>query len=117
MATAIAMMPGLKESFARVNKETLDGTAIQSITTVEAVKSAEQMKQEQSGAASADQAPPTSVSGVVGGLMRRRAQANAEKNASTPRATFMTISNEVLKISTSVSASDVAMPAGFKLTK
>ena len=44
MATAMAMMPGLKEAFARVNRETLDGTPIQATTTVEAVKSAEQMK-------------------------------------------------------------------------
>jgi hypothetical protein len=118
MATAMAMMPGLKDAFARINKETLDGTSIQSTTTVEAVKSAEQLKQEQSGAGNSEQqAPPTSVSGALGGLMRRRAQANAEKNGTSQRATFMTLNHEVLKISTSVSAADVAMPAGFKLGK
>jgi hypothetical protein len=118
LATAMAMMPGLKEAFARVNKETLDGTAVQSITTVDAVKSAEQMQQEQSGAASSsDQSNPASVGGVIGGFMKRRAQANAEKSGNSPRTTFMTITNEVLKISTSVSAADVAIPAGFKLSK
>jgi hypothetical protein len=117
LATAMAMMPGLKEGFARLSKENLDGTAIQTTTTIEAVKSAEQMKQEQSGAQSgADQGVPTSVSGAIGGLMRRRAQANAEKNASTPRTTFMTMNNDVLKIATSVSAADVAIPAGFQQT-
>ena len=49
--------------------------------------------------------------------MRRRAAANAEKTGNSPRTTFMTINNEVLKISTSVSAADVALPAGFKLSK
>jgi hypothetical protein len=117
LATAMAMMPGLKEAFARVNRETPDGTAIQSTTTAEAVKSAEQMTQEQSGAAGSDQSPPTSVGGALGGLMRRRAQANAEKNGNNPRTTVMTISNEVLTISTSVTPADVAIPPGFKLSK
>jgi hypothetical protein len=117
MATAMAMMPGLKEAFARVNKEPLDGTAIQSTTTVEGVKSAEQMKQEAGGGSSAP-SNPASVGGIVGGIMRRRAAANAEKTGgNSARSTFMTISNEVLKISTSVSAADVAIPAGFKLSK
>jgi hypothetical protein len=30
---------------------------------------------------------------------------------------MMTMNNEVLKIATSVSAADVALPAGFKLSK
>jgi len=117
LATAMAMLPGLKEAFARLNKETLDGTPIQSTMTVEAVKSAEQMKQQQSGGGAGAQSTPTSVSGVVGGIMRRRAAANAEKTADSPRTMFMTVNTEVLKISTAVSADDVALPAGFKLTK
>jgi hypothetical protein len=119
MATALAMMPGLKEAFARVNRETLDGTPIQTTTTVESVKSAAEMQQDQSTGQSSGggQGGIPSVGGVLGGMMRRRAASNAEKNANTPRSTFMTISNEVLKISTSVSATDVALPAGFKLNK
>jgi hypothetical protein len=118
MATAMAMMPGLKEGLTRVNKTDLDGTPIQSTMTVEAVKSAEQMKAEQSSAqGGGDQAATPSVSGVLGGIMRRRAAANAEKNAGAPKTAFMTTTTEVLKISTSVSAADVALPAGFKLTK
>jgi hypothetical protein len=118
LATALGMMPGLKEAFARVNKETLDGTAIQSTTTVEGVKSAEQMKQAQSGGTSTSE-PPTSVGGALGGLMKRRAQQNAEKNGNgnSARSMFMTINNEVLKIAASVSAADVALPEGLKLTK
>ena len=58
---------------------------------------------------------PTSVGGAIGGFMRRRAQATAQKNAANPRTTVMTITNEVLKISTSVSAADLAIPAGFTL--
>jgi hypothetical protein len=116
LATAAAMLPGLKEAFARYSKAGLDGTAIQSTTTVEGVKSAEQMAQAQSAAqGGGDQGVPTSAGSAIGSLLRRRAQANAEKNAASPRSTFMTLTNEVLKISTSVSAADVAIPAGFKL--
>ena len=117
LATAMAMMPGLKEAFARVNKEALDGTPILSTTTVEAVKSAEQVKKEQSAATADTASTPASVGGLVGGLMRRRAAANAEKTADSSRSNFMTINNEVLKISSSVSPADVAIPAGFKLSK
>jgi hypothetical protein len=118
MAAAMAMMPGLKDAFARVNREALDGTPIQTTTTVEGVKSAEQMKQEASAGSSAGTQPnPASVGGIMGGIMRRRAAANAEKTGNSPRTTMMTMNNEVLKIATSVSAADVALPSGFKLSK
>ena len=53
MATAMAMFPGVKEAFARFSREDLGGTAIQTTTTMDAVKSAEQMKQEAAGGSSA----------------------------------------------------------------
>ncbi|RPI50670.1 MAG: hypothetical protein EHM55_20795 [Acidobacteria bacterium] len=124
MATAMAMFPGLKEAFARLGKEDFGGTAIQTTTTVDAVKSAEQMKQEASGSGSTastnDNPNPLSVGGALGGFMRRRQQqkqadtAAASPNANPARSTFMTMNNEVLKIATNVTAADVAMPAGFK---
>ncbi len=124
MATAMAMFPGLKEAFARLSREDFDGTAIQTTTTVDAVKSAEQMKQEASesgSSASAREEPnPLSVGGAIGGFMRRRQQQKqaeapaAAANANPARSTFMTINNEVLKIATNVTAADVALPAGFK---
>jgi hypothetical protein len=123
MATVTAMFPGVKEAFARFGREDLGGTAIQSTTRMDAVKSAEQMKQEAAGGSSAssdDKQNPLSVGGALGGFMRRRQQQNQEKeaaanpNANPARSTFMTINNEVLKIATNVTAADVAMPAGFK---
>lgn len=122
MATAMAMFPGLKEAFARFSREDLGGTAIHSITTMEAVKSAEQMKQEAasgSSASSDEKANPLSVGGAIGGFMRRRQQQQKQEEAAKPnanpaRSTFMTINNEVLKIASNVTAADVAMPAGFK---
>jgi hypothetical protein len=115
MATAMAMMPGLKEAFARSNRESLDGTPIQTTTTIDSVKSADQMKQQQSaGQGGGDQSGPP-AGGILGGLMRRRSQGSAPDAANNPRTTFMTLNAEVLKIATSVSAADVALPAGFKL--
>jgi hypothetical protein len=120
MATALAMYPGLKEAFARLSREDFGGTAIQTITTVEAVKSAEQMKQEPQSSnpsASTSEPPPTSIGGALGGFMRRRQQQQEEKAAAAPtanpaRATFMTLNNEVLKIATTDVS--VAMPQGLK---
>src|SRR5256885_8480004 len=112
LATALAMMPGLKDAFARYNKASLDGTPILVATTIDGVKSPEQMPQQQSSN-QADQGAPTSVGGALGGFMRRRAQANAEKNPPSARSMFMTMNLEILKIATAVSSSDGAIPAGF----
>jgi hypothetical protein len=122
MATVLAMFPGVKDAMARFSKEDLGGTAIQSTTTMDSVKSAEQMKQEASGGSSAssnEKENPLSVGGAIGGFMRRRQQNQDKEAAATPntnpaRSTFMTINNEVLKIATNVTAADVAMPSGFK---
>jgi len=131
MATALVMYPGLKDAFARLSKEDLGGTAIQSITKIDAVKSAQQVKEEAakqststSTASSNESAPPpTSIGGAIGGFMRKRQQQQQaeQKSGSTPaatadpaRTTFMTINNEVLKIAANATSADVAMPAGFK---
>ncbi len=122
MATAMAMFPGLKEAFARLSREDFGGTAIQTTTTMESVKSAEQMKQQQSQGTTAqsdDRSNPASIGGAIGGFMRRRQQQKEQEtpgaaNANPARSTFMTMNNEVLKIATNVTAADVALPAGFK---
>jgi hypothetical protein len=114
LATALAMMPGLKEAFARMQRAGLDGTAVMSTTTVESVKSPEQMKQQEQSSGDAGGSPVTSVGGAIGGLMRRRSQQNQQNNPPSARSTFMTINNEVLKIAASATAADVAIPAGFK---
>ena len=116
MATAMAMFPGLKEAFARLSREDFGGTALQTTTTVDSVKSAEQMKQGPGSTAQSDErANPASIGGAIGGFMRRRQQKEQEApaNANPARSTFMTINNEVLKIASNVTAAEVAMPAGF----
>jgi hypothetical protein len=116
MAAALALYPMLKDGLARMRDEAvkLDGTAILTTTTVEAVKSEEQMAAEKkSGEAESKPSVSGGVGGLVGGFARRAVQRN---EAPKPRATFMTITNEVLKVSTDVAAADVGIPAGFRQT-
>jgi hypothetical protein len=117
MATAMTMYPGLKEAFARLSREDFGGTAIQTTTTVDSVKSAEQTKGAGSAAQSDERANPASIGGAIGGFMRRRQQQKEQEAAAAgvnpARATFMTMNNEVLKIASNVTAADVAMPTGF----
>lgn len=123
MQAALAAHPQLKQGLARMAEESkkMEGTAILTTTTMEAVKSAEALAAEQSNAKAEDRSgPPTSVGGLIGGFARRRAQRKSDDgDAGGPkaRAAFMTITNERLSLSTTVSASDVAIPAGFREDK
>ncbi|MGE3510353.1 MAG: hypothetical protein AB7N65_15895 [Vicinamibacterales bacterium] len=122
MQAALATHPQLKQGLARMAEESkkLEGTAILTTTTMEVVKSAEQLAQEQQAAPGAGEdksAPPTSVGGLLGGLGRRMARnKDKEKDAGgpQPRVAFMTITTERLSITPNASAADVAIPAGFK---
>jgi hypothetical protein len=114
MAAAMAMYPQLREGLGRLNAEAskVQGTAILTTLTFDAVKSAEQQ------AAEAKQEQPSAgrgIGGMIGGLARRAARKDDDEPK--PRATFMTSTVEVLKLSTDVSADDVAVPAGFRETK
>lgn len=126
MQAALAAHPQLKQGLARMAEESkkMDGTAILTTTTMEAVKSAEQLAAEQKAAAdnrSDDKSStPTSVGGLLGGFGKKLAKKNdKDKEEAGPktRAAFMTITNERLSVSTTVAANDVAVPAGFKEEK
>jgi hypothetical protein len=115
MAAAMAMYPMMKDALARMNAEggKIDGTSILTTITMDAVKSAEEMQQEQKASEDSG-STPKSVGGLLGGLARKAAR---KDDAPKSRATFLTTSNEVLKVATEVSADDVAVPAGFKESK
>ena len=121
MASAMALYPMLKPAIGRMNTEgaKIDGTAIQTTTTVDSVKSADQLAQDQKQQSDDDK---KSTQGGIGGLAGRFASRMAAKkvggdDAGKARATFMTMTNEVLKVTTEVGATDVAVPAGFKEAK
>lgn len=125
MAQAMAMYPAMKPALEKMAAEgaKLQGTPILTSTTLDAVKSAEQVAAEAKSSkdsASSGSDTPTSVGGLLGGIGRRMAQRKSNDSAAAgpkDRATIMTMSNEVLKVATAVSAEEVAVPANYKLVK
>jgi hypothetical protein len=130
MASAMAMYPMMKDALARMRTEgvKMDGTPVQTTTTMDAVQSAEQQaadqKQQQQPPQQGSGSGAQGVGGLLGGLGRRIGRGNNndqnqnQNRPATPgRVTIMTMTNEVLKVTTSVSDSDIALPAGFKESK
>jgi hypothetical protein len=119
MAAAMAMYPMMKQALGRMSTEgaKLDGTAIQTTTTMDAVPSAEQMAQQASKTAEADSRPTSGgISGRLGGMLAKK-MAPKKDDAGKGRSTFMTSNHEVLKVVTDVTAADVAVPGGFREDK
>jgi len=126
MASAMAMYPQMKPALERMAAEgrKLQGTAILTTTTIDAVQSAEQVAASQSSAGDAKSSggsAPTSVGGLIGGFGRRMAKKKEDEPAVAAgpkdRATVLTTTNETLKLSTTVADAEVAVPAGFKESK
>ena len=126
MASAMAMYPAMKPALEKMAAEgrKLEGTAVLTVTTLDAVKSAEQVAAEQTSASSSSSSgssTPTGVGGLLGGLGKRMAQRKnndaAAPAAQKDRVTVLTTTSEVLKVATTVGAEEVAVPAGFKETK
>ena len=128
MASAMAMYPQMKPALEKMAAEArkLQGTPVQTTMTVDAVQSAEQLAASANGSSSDSKASGNSAPPSVGGLAGRFAARMARKKddekpaeAAGPkdRATVVTSTFEVLKVSTSVSADEVAIPAGFKENK
>ena len=118
MAAAAALYPMMAPAIAKMRAEgvKMDGTPVMTVLTFEAVQSAEQAAAEQK-----ESKPSASggLGGIAGGLMRRATQkksAESDQNQKG-RARVMSSTTEILKVVTDVSASDVAVPAGFKENK
>jgi hypothetical protein len=120
MAAAVALYPMMKQALGRMGAEAqkIEGTPILVTTTMDAVKSEAQVADEarQSGSDSTSSGSG-GLGGLAGGFAKRLVQKKAGGDETKPRTTFMTTTNEVLKVVTDVSAADVAVPAGFKENK
>ncbi len=118
MAAAMALYPMMKQALGTMTAEggKIDGTAIQTTTTMDAVKSAEQIAEEAKANDNDGKAAPSGgVGGLIGGFGKKIAQKKmGGDDAAKPRSTFMTVTNEVLKVVTDVAPADVAVPAGFQ---
>lgn len=118
MGAAMAMYPGMQQAMERLSKENVNmsGTPLLTTMAFQLVKSEQQMAQEKSQGAESS-GTPTSVGGL-GGLFAKKMMKKKESPESggqaANRATIMTSTTEVLKISTDVGPADVSVPAGFK---
>ncbi|HWF86536.1 MAG TPA: hypothetical protein VG222_16875 [Vicinamibacterales bacterium] len=122
MAQAMAMYPNMKPALGKMSAEgsKLNGAPIQTVTTMDAVKSAEQMAQEAKAKEDDSKSKSSGTpSGMIGGFLARKIQKKAAggDDGSKSRATFMTMTSEVLRVVTEVAPADVAVPARFKENK
>src|ERR1035437_54268 len=119
MAAAMAMYPMMKDAIAKMNTENvkLDGTPIQTTTTIDAVKSAADMAAAEQSGDEAKPAPSGGLGGMLGGFAKKKLEKKNEGDANSNRSTFMTSTSELIKVTTDVAAADVAVPAGFKENK
>jgi hypothetical protein len=111
----------MKDAMAKMNAEggRIDGTAIMTVTTMDAVKSEDQVAAETDAKAKENNDQKTqdrsSVGSMLGGFAKRAAAKKmGGDEPPKARATFMTSTTEVLKVVTNVTADDVGIPAGFK---
>jgi hypothetical protein len=108
MASMYAMYP----AFAPMSRELqaqhgkLQGTPLLSTTRFDGVKSAEEMKADESQ-------QPAGGGGGLGGLLGRRLRGG--RNKPEQRSTVMTLTSETLSVQPSATDADVAIPAGYTL--
>ena len=128
MGAALAMYPYLKEMMGKFQAENvnMDGTAILTVMSVDMVADPQQQPQQAQQPREEPPANITSVRGLGGMIGRRMAKRKTEEpqnRADAPaagpknRASFMTTTHELVRVSTSLSPSDLAIPAGFKEKK
>jgi len=110
MSMLLASYPSFKEMSEKmaVELKKLEGTMLASSSTLEAVKSAEQM-------ATASSAPPASSGGGIAGRLAARMMPKPKPGEQKTKA--FSSSTETMSLSTTVTDSDTALPAGFKEKK
>jgi hypothetical protein len=108
MAALLAMFPLVGKATERMQKDgdKLAGTPLDTTMTFEAVKSTEQLAQAQQQS--------TSSGGGLGGMLAKKIMKTEPPKA---RSTIVTTRHEVLEVSTSVAAADLAIPADYKEKK
>jgi hypothetical protein len=103
------MFPLIAKASDRMAKDSdkLSGTPLEMTSTIESVKSPDQMTQAQQ-----QQQQPTG--GGIGGMLAKKM---IKKEEPKQRSTVMTTHHEVLEVATTVAASDLAIPPDFKEKK
>lgn len=122
MAMAMAMYPQMKPALDKMRAEgsKLEGTAILTEMRMESVPPGTANQKSEALPAPAPEEPKKKgLGGMLGGLKKMAEEAQKKDNSNAPpqRATIMTTSVEMLKLTTSVDGAAVAMPADFKEQK
>jgi hypothetical protein len=109
MAALMAMFPLIAKASDRLAKDSdkLSGTALEVTSTIDSVKSPDQMTQ-------AQQQQNQSTGGGFSSMIAKKMM---KKEEPKQRSTVMTTHHEVLEVATSVAASDLAIPPDFKEKK
>ncbi len=120
MAAALAMYPAMKDMIGKLQVEqvNVEGTPILTVTTMEMVRSPEQIAQEQQE--QKEEKPDMTSLGGLGGFLGKKALGKKQQPAqgeSSNRATVMTMNHELVRAASEVAPSDLALPAGFKEKK
>jgi len=121
MATVFAMYPGMGEAMRRAQEEAakMDGTPLLTVTKVETVAGAEQAAQRDQAEKQEEETAPTGLGGL-GGLMgkkfmkKKAEEPKPQGQGASNRTTVMTSTTEYLRIADAATATDVAIPAGFR---
>jgi hypothetical protein len=110
LAAALAMYPGLQKALTRMRSEEtkMEGTPLETVLTVEGVKSPEQMAQ-------AREEESSGGGGGLGGMLARKMMKKKQDQGAGPKSTIMTVTHQVLSVGTTVTPADIEIPAGFKL--
>ncbi len=120
MAMAAAMYPGMKDMIGKMQTQSvnMEGAQILTEMTIETVKTKEQMSQEQSqGGESAEMPSIRGLGGLLGRGLGRKKDSDSSADKPKNRATIMTVTHELLKVTPGASDADVGIPAGFKEKK
>lgn len=110
----MAMLIATNPMFAKAAKafadkrSSFDGTPIRTILSFEGVAGTEQASNENEGGGGA----PTSIGSALGGFARRMGKKRDAENG-PQRSTLFESTTEILKASSTATANDVAIPAGF----
>jgi hypothetical protein len=111
MASMLAMFPLAGKAMERMQKDgdKLAGTPLDTTTTFESVLSKDQLTEAQANSSSSK-----GSGGGLGGMLAKKIM---KQEAPKSRSTIVTMHHEVLEITPSAAAGDVAIPADFKEKK
>jgi hypothetical protein len=123
IAPAMGAYPGIGAAMAKLQAEkvNMDGSSVSSVVRAGVVAPPDQ-KTAQPPAQQPKQADPApkSIGGLLGGLGKKAITNNKKEEEPKPASdpgTLMTMTEELVSLSTAVTDADVSVPAGFKLKK